>query len=151
MSKTHVWLLHQDSPKPGSGGLKTFLKAQLNDPLILPNHFFNWLIRWFLLRHRTRRCQVLPGPCQSINEAEHQARELERLLGSDFQCHILRRYDESGDVVFKSTPARANVIIAPLIPHRSGALRTALNRARQQLMKARLPLPSQPYKMLRHI
>ncbi len=132
--KTHIWFIQRDGPDEKTG-FRAYLKRQLLDPFVLKPGPFGPLVRWFLIKIRSRnRSPQLQGPCPSSASAKQQTEELKRQLGSDYVCHIVTPHGDKGiEQAMCSTPAVANVILAPLIPHRCASLFSVLNRARNQL------------------
>lgn len=131
---THIWLLHPGGPSKEKNK-RAFFEEQLLDPLVLNSipAFLKPIWIWFLLYFRMKT-PLLTGSCSSFSQADEQAAELSRLLGSDFSCHTIHRYSsDSLNVALHKTPSKSFVILLPLIPHRCSTLASVLEKSRSAL------------------
>ena len=137
MAKVHVWLLYRGGPTQPSR-LQEYFQRQMEDPhlLNLGTGLFARLWRTILIWWRGKEVGKLQlsGPCPSLRSAEEQSRELNRILGSDYTCVSVHRYDgANAHVRLKETPKGKPILLFPLVPFRSAVLYSTLAEARTQL------------------
>jgi protoheme ferro-lyase len=148
MAKVHVWMLYRGGPTKSSN-MKSFFHCQMKDPFLLNlgRGFFQglwmkWLFWW--RRHDIQSFQ-LTGPCPSHLFSNEQSRELNRILGSDYACTNVHRYDgKSAAERIKETPTQTTVLLLPLVPFRGGILYSTLDEARTQLQAKGIPYIEAP-------
>ena len=137
MAKVHVWLLYRGGPTQPSR-LQQYFQRQMDDPhlLNLGTGLFARLWRSILIWWRGKEVAKLQltGPCPSLQSSEEQSRELNRILGSDYTCVAVHRYDgTNAHTRIKETPRGKPILLFPLVPFRSGVLYSTLANARIQL------------------
>ena len=137
MAKVHVWLLYRGGPTQPSR-LQHYFQRQMEDPhlLNLGTGLFARLWRSILIWWRGKEVAQLQltGPCPSLQSSEEQSRELNRILGSDYTCVAVHRYDgANAHIRLKETPKGKPILLFPLVPFRSGVLYSTLADARSHL------------------
>ena len=137
MAKVHVWMLYRGGPTEPSQ-LDSYFQTQMKDPHLLGlgrnvlSRLWMKLLSWWRGKDTARF--RLTGPCPSHSRSNEQSSELNRVLGSDYSCTNVHRYDgTSAEDRLKETPRNITVLLLPLVPFRSGVLYSALSEARKRL------------------
>ena len=109
----------------------------MQDPFLLGLRQKWWHKIWIYLLRLWRRKHLpqLPQAC-SNDPAEAQARELERILGGDYQCRTVFRYrGVSAEERLKELERGITVVLLAMEPFPSGVRRSMLVDAQAQLQK----------------
>jgi len=146
LAKFQIWLLHRGVPS-SQEDVSPYYERQMRDPFLLGLQQNWWHKIWMSILSWWRRKQLpqLPQVC-SNDPAEEQARELERILGQDYECRTVYRYQGiSAEERIKELPRGVTVLLIAMEPFRSGvsesmfaAAKAALQAQNQDFMQAPL-------------
>ena len=136
MARFQIWLLHRGVPNSQSD-LSPYYERQMQDPFLLGlkqnwwNRIWIQVLSWW----RKKDLPQLPEVCSNLF-AEEQGRELERILGTDYQCRTVYRYQGvSAEERIKELSKNTTVVLLAMEPFRSGVFYSMLSNAKQKLEK----------------
>ena len=138
MARFQIWLLHRGVPESQSD-LSPYYERQMQDPFLLGlkpnwwNRIWMQVLSWWRKKHLPQ----LPDRCSNLF-AEEQGRELERILGTDYQCRTVFRYQGvSAEERIKELSKKTTVVLLAMEPFRSSIFYSMLSNARHKLEQNR--------------
>lgn len=134
MAKFQIWLLHRGVPK-SQEDVSLYYERQMQDPFLLglKQHWWHrvWMrvLSWLRRKHLPKLTQIY-----SNDPAEEQARELERILGADYQCQTVYRYQGvSAEERLKELPRGVKVVLLAMEPFSSSIFNSMISDAEHKL------------------
>lgn len=144
---TYVWMLSAGEPDQADE-VASFLRAQLQDPYILQapgllRAVLVWWLAWIWQRRMLTAYKQLPGPSPIEDHLNAQATLLARHLGKGYVCQPVFRYRNPDTEKAAAVIGRGDrVVLLPMVPHRCGAVNSAVVAANTHLSGRRAEVTS---------